>query len=142
MLLQSGAVRGAAVQRDRHLEKQPDWIFQFPNKHGIYPSLGHHYHFKMKVFLIDLPDPLPLWSRAQTRHFVAAAKTAAKLLKEKKTILCICVSGKERSRALAHAAAALAGEDASHIATPSNPALRATLARVRRAAARRAARSG
>ena len=95
-----------------------DWIFQFSDKKGHFPSLGPLHSPDMKTFLIDLPDPP--WTNKQFNHFLAVARVAAKLLKEEKTILCVCVKGKDRSRALAHAAALLAGNDASHIPVPTH----------------------
>lgn len=140
MLFQSGCMRGAVAKRDECLKKRPDCVFQFSNKKGHFPSLGPHHHADSKTFLIDLPDPTCTqpWTRLQFNHFLAVAKTAAKLLKGKKTIVCICMKGKDRSCALAHAAAILADTDASHIAMPLNSKLCKVLERIRGRVALRA----
>jgi len=75
---------------------------------------------KVNVELEDLIDPTPEdpWSKEKIKRFHDAAAEAAEQLREGKDLLCVCVGGKNRSRALAIAAHTLAGLSVESLEEP------------------------
>ena len=103
-----GVTRRKRVALTELLEKYPNApIFAFRDD----PCLHSNADRKVNLDLVDLIDPTPddPWSKEKIQKFHDVAMEAAQELLKGKSIIAVCVGGKNRSRALAIAAHAKAG---------------------------------
>jgi hypothetical protein len=112
MVSASAHVGGVAPRKrgglNKVLEKYPDaTIFTFKDEICLRTNPDR----EVNVELEDLADPTSEkpWSKGEIKRFHDIAAEAAEQLRDGKDILCVCVGGKNRSRALAIAAHTLSG---------------------------------